>query len=90
MRPHAGIGETMAHRALSTGVLALTISFHDPVRADAWMLYAHESPHAGRGLCYARAQIFSQDGRLLASFSQEGMLRAIDEVARRRGPATGL
>lgn len=90
MRPHAGIGQSMAHRTLSTGVLALTISFHDPVRADEWMLYAHESPHAGRGLSYARAQIFAADGRLLASFSQEAMIRALDPVAQKLGPATGM
>jgi acyl-CoA thioesterase len=90
MRPHPGIGEALAHRTLSTGVLALTISFHEPVRADEWMLYAHESPHAGRGLCYARAQIFAWDGRLLASFSQEGMLRGIEEAAQRKGPGAGL
>lgn len=90
LRPHAGLGEAMAHRALSTGVLALTLSFHEPVRADEWMLYAHESTHAGRGLCYARSQIFAADGRLLASFSQEGMLRGIDPVAKQMGPATGL
>ena len=90
MRPHPGIGEAMAHRTLSTGVLALTISFHEPVRADEWMLYAHESPHAGRGLCYARAQIFARGGRLLASFSQEGMLRGIEEAAQRKGPGAGL
>ena len=90
MRPHAGLGEAMAHRSLSTGVLALTISFHDPVRADEWMLYSHESAHAGRGLAYGRAQIFARDGRLLASFSQEAMLRAIEPVAKKMGPATGL
>jgi acyl-CoA thioesterase/uncharacterized protein (DUF427 family) len=90
MRPHAGLGEALAHLTLSTGVLALTISFHDPVRADEWMLYAHESTHAGRGLAYGRAQIFARDGRLLASFSQEAMLRKIDPVARKLGPATAL
>ena len=90
MRPHPGIGESMAHRALSTGVLALTISFHEPVRADEWMLCAHESPHAGRGLAYARAQIFAADGRLLASFSQEAMIRALDPVAKKLGPATAM
>jgi acyl-CoA thioesterase len=90
LRPHAGLGQSMAHRTLSTGVLALTISFHDHVRADQWMLYAHESPHAGRGLSYARAQIFAEDGRLLASFSQEAMLRAIDPAAQKLGPASGM
>jgi acyl-CoA thioesterase len=90
MRPHRGIGEAMAHRQLSTGVLAITISFHDPLRVDEWMLYAHESTHAGRGLCYSRAQIFGQDGRLAASFSQEGMLRGLAEAAKGMGPATAL
>jgi acyl-CoA thioesterase-2 len=90
MRPHAGVGEAMAHRTLSTGVLAITVSFHEPVRADQWLLYAHESPHAGRGLAYGRAQVFSQSGRLLASFSLEAMLRGLEEAALRRGPATGL
>jgi len=80
----------MAHRSLSSGVLALTVSFHEPVRADQWMLYAHESTHAGRGLAYARAQIFAQSGQLLASFSQEAMLRAIDPVAKQMGPARGM
>jgi len=90
MRPHAGIGQALAHRTLSTGVLALTISFHEPVRTDEWMLYAHESTHAGRGLAYARAQIFSANGRLLASFSQEAMIRVLDPVAKKLGPATAL
>jgi acyl-CoA thioesterase len=90
MRPHAGVGESMAHRSLSTGVLAITVSFHEPLRADQWMLYAHQSTHAGRGLAYTRAQIFARDGRLLASFSLEGMLRALEPVAERKGPATGL
>jgi acyl-CoA thioesterase len=89
MRPHRGIGEAMAHRSLTTGVLAITISFHDPVRVDEWMLYAHESVHAGRGLATSRAQIF-QDGRLVASFSQESMLRPLAEAAKRMGPGAGL
>jgi uncharacterized protein (DUF427 family)/acyl-CoA thioesterase len=90
LRPHPGIGESMAHSTLSMGVLAITVSFHEPVRVDRWMLYAHESTYAGRGLCHARAQIFTEDGSLLASFSQEAMLRALDEAARRKGAATGL
>ena len=90
LRPHAGLGQAMAHRTLSTGVLSITIAFHEPVRADNWMLYAHESPHAGRGLAYARAQVFAQSGRLLASFSQEAMLRALDPVAKKLGPATAM
>jgi acyl-CoA thioesterase-2 len=49
--------------------------FHRDGRADEWMLYVLESPSAqgGRGLGLGR--IYSQDGRLLVSVAQEGMIR---------------
>jgi acyl-CoA thioesterase-2 len=44
-------------------------------RADEWFLYSQESPSArgGRGLSLGR--IFAQDGTLVASVAQEGMIR---------------
>jgi len=45
------------------------------VAAD-WHLLAHESPYAGRGRAYGRAHVFAQDGRLVASYVQESLLRA--------------
>ena len=48
LRPHAGIGQDDAHRGLSTGVVGHTIVFHEPFRADEWLLLAHRSPYAGR------------------------------------------
>lgn len=49
--------------------------FHRFGRADEWMLYIQESPSAqgGRGLSLGR--VYSQDGILLASVAQEGMVR---------------
>lgn len=75
MRPHAGIGQSMAHRNIATGVVSHTLTFHERVETGAWLLMAHESPYAGRGMSYGRAQVFSQDGRLVASFVQENMIR---------------
>lgn len=49
--------------------------FHDDFRADEWMLYVTESPWSGLARGYGRGQIFSQDGRLVASVAQEGMIR---------------
>jgi acyl-CoA thioesterase II len=34
-----------------------------------------DSPWSGRGRSFNRGQIFSQDGRLIASVSQEGLMR---------------
>jgi acyl-CoA thioesterase-2 len=49
--------------------------FHQPFRADQWMLYVTESPRAsgGRGLNFGR--IYTRDGALVASVAQEGLMR---------------
>lgn len=49
--------------------------FHRPARADQWLLYATDSPWAGSGRGYNRGRIFDRDGNLVASVSQEGMMR---------------
>jgi acyl-CoA thioesterase II len=50
--------------------------FHRPLRVDEWLLYAVESPSASGARGFARASIFSRDGRLVASTAQEGLVRA--------------
>ncbi len=49
--------------------------WHRPVKVDEWLLYTLSTPSAsgGRGLGVGR--IFSQDGALVASVAQEGMVR---------------
>ena len=76
LRPHAGIGQAEAHKSLSTGVVGHTLTFHEPFTARDWLLIAHESPHAGAGRSYGRAQVFTRAGQLVASFVQDSMVRA--------------
>ncbi|MGH8123235.1 MAG: acyl-CoA thioesterase II [Rudaea sp.] len=52
--------------------------FHRPFRADDWLLYSCDSPTAQGARGLARGQIFSADGRLVASTVQEGMMRVLD------------
>ncbi len=54
--------------------------FHQPFRADQWLLYDQESPAAfgARGL--ARGEIFTQSGDLVVSVMQEGLIRPIRPV----------
>lgn len=75
LRPHAGLGQQMAHRELTTGVVTHTITFHRPWAAGQWLLLAHTSPYAGRGGAYGRADVFSEDGTLVASFVQDSVIR---------------
>lgn len=75
MRPHEGVGQAQAHVTLSTGVLSHTLTFHEPLYAGDWLLLAHHSSHAGHGRCYGRADVFREDGVLVASFVQDAMIR---------------
>lgn len=75
MRPHAGVGQELAHRTISTGVLSHTLTFHEPFSAADWLVLAHRSPYAGRGRSYGSADVFGPAGRLVASFVQDSMIR---------------
>jgi len=79
MRPHSGVGQSIAHRDISTGILGHTISFHEDVDLRDWILLVNESPYAGRGRSFGRGQAFTLTGQLVASFSQEAMIRHFPE-----------
>lgn len=40
-----------------------------------WIRYHHESSYVGAGMSYVRGQVLTQDGRLVASFTQDAMIR---------------
>jgi acyl-CoA thioesterase-2 len=52
-----------------------SIWFHQPFRADEWWLYDQVSPVARGGRGLATARVFTQDGRLVATVVQEGLVR---------------
>ncbi len=76
LRPHAGFGEAMAHRSISTGITMATITFHDQADVSQWLLYATRITYAGRGHAQSEGQIFTRDGRIVASYGVHAMLRA--------------
>ncbi|ORX77867.1 Thioesterase/thiol ester dehydrase-isomerase [Basidiobolus meristosporus CBS 931.73] len=74
LMPH-GINPFTNPRLTMIASLDHAMWFHEPFRADEWLLYELESPRSvgGRGLAFGR--IFTQDGRLVVSFAQEGLIR---------------
>lgn len=75
MRAHAGVGTSQAHLSLSTAVMSVTVTFHEPLSWDGWILYSHHSSYAGSGMSYVHGFIHTERGELLASFNQSGMIR---------------
>ncbi len=53
--------------------------FHRDFRIDGWLLYALDSPNASGARGFARGQFFTRDGVLIASASQEGLVRVLSE-----------
>ncbi len=49
--------------------------FHEPFRADDWLLFVTSSPISGGGHGFATGQFFTADGTLISSASQEVLMR---------------
>ncbi len=52
--------------------------FHRDVHIDQWLLYAMDSPNASGARGFARGQLFSESGELIASTAQEGLVRVVE------------
>lgn len=55
------------------------IWFHRPFRVDEWFLYDQTSPSASGARGLATARVFTQDGTLVATVAQEGLIRPARE-----------
>jgi acyl-CoA thioesterase II len=77
MRAHAGIGTSQAHYTVSTAPMTISVSFHEPVTWDGWILYTHESTQVGAGMSYVRGAVHTEAGELIASFAQDAMIRPL-------------
>ncbi|MBL8576586.1 MAG: acyl-CoA thioesterase II [Mesorhizobium sp.] len=49
--------------------------FHRPHPLDGWLLYSQDSPSTQQGRGLSRGAIYGQDGILIASVAQEGLIR---------------
>lgn len=78
IQPHADVA---SFSQLKMASLDHAMWFHRDFRMDEWLLYAIESPSASNSRGFTRGNIFSADGRLIASVVQEGLMR-------RTGPQT--
>jgi acyl-CoA thioesterase-2 len=74
MMPHA---LTLTTPQLVIASIDHAMWFHRDVRVDDWLLYSTDSPSASGARGLARGSVFSRDGRLVASVSQEGLVRVI-------------
>ncbi|HEY1749774.1 MAG TPA: acyl-CoA thioesterase II [Caulobacteraceae bacterium] len=72
MRPH---GMSWQTSGLQTASIDHAIWFHRPTNFNDWHLYAQKSPSASGSRGFNLGEIYSQDGILVASTAQEGLMR---------------
>ncbi|ROS00971.1 acyl-CoA thioesterase-2 [Sinobacterium caligoides] len=75
LRPH---GQTNWSPNMQVASLDHAIWFHQPCRADQWLLFVLDSPRACAGRGLAQGHIYNQAGMLIASVAQEGVMRHIE------------
>lgn len=72
LNPH---GVTFMSKKMQVASLDHSIWFHREFRMDEWLLYDKDSPSASGGRGFNRGNFFDQRGRLVASTTQEALIR---------------
>ncbi|MBF0397614.1 MAG: thioesterase family protein, partial [Desulfobacterales bacterium] len=70
--PH---GHTFWEPDMQVASIDHSMWFHRDFRMDDWLLYVMESPSASKCRGLSHGNIFTKDGRLVASTAQEGLIR---------------
>ncbi len=75
LQPH---GKGFLEPGMQVATIDHSMWFHRPFRMDQWLLYAVESTSASNSRGFVRGQFYAQDGSLVASTVQEGVIRQRD------------
>lgn len=70
--PH---GMTFMNQNMQVASLDHSIWFHREFRMDDWLLYDMDSPSSSHGRGFNRGNLFNRDGKLVASTTQEALIR---------------
>jgi len=68
-RTHKIIGASLDH----------AMWFHDEIRVNQWIYYHLDSPRSARSRGFNRGSFYTEDGQLICSTAQEGLIRVVGE-----------
>jgi len=77
LRPTEGLSQADTMTKFHSAVTSHSMWFHQPFRVDDWLLVDQVSPVFAGSRAYGRGDIWTLDGRLVASFAQESMIRML-------------
>src|SRR3954470_10976222 len=79
LRPVEGLSQADTMTRFHSAVTSHSRWFHQPFRVDEWLLVDQVGPVLAGGRAYGRGDVWSADGRLVASFAQESMIRMLPQ-----------
>ena len=68
-RTHKIIGASLDH----------AMWFHEEIRVNQWIYYHLDSPRSARSRGFNRGSFYTEEGRLICSTAQEGLIRVVGE-----------
>ena len=74
-----GLSQADTGTAFHSAVTSHALWFHDSFRMDDWVLVDQKAPALCGGRGFGRGDVW-QDGRLVASFAQESMVRLLAQT----------
>ncbi len=79
VRPH---GKTWFDENMVVASIDHALWFHRDLRVDDWLLYSMDSPTSQSGRGFSRGLIYDRRGRLVASVTQENLMREVTAPAK--------
>jgi acyl-CoA thioesterase II len=77
LRPVEGLSQADTATAFHSAVTSHSLWFHAPFRMSDWVLVDQVAPVLSGGRAFGRGDVWTADGRLVASFAQESMIRLL-------------
>jgi acyl-CoA thioesterase-2 len=75
--PVEGLSQADTGTKFHSAVTSHTLWFHQPFRMDEWLLVDQHSPVLAGSRAFGRGDVWTENGRLVASFAQESMIRPV-------------
>lgn len=79
LRRHDGWSQDQAFDRYAPAVVSHSLWFHEHDDLGGWWRFGLTTPHVAGGRVFGRADVHAADGRLLASVSQENLLRPLPQ-----------
>jgi acyl-CoA thioesterase-2 len=77
LRPSEGLSQADTMTKFHSAVTSHNLWFHQDFRVDDWLLVDQHSPILAGSRAFGRGDVWTRDGRLVASFAQESMIRML-------------